>query len=206
MPRAGGSKQNIRTFTRICLGFEGSKQKIRTFTRIYLEVGSSKQNIRTLTRYCLGMGGGLKTEHPHVLTDMSCAGGYNQNIRTFAPLICPFWYSQAGKKKHYNPAIAVISLELMLNYRVFIKYCVFSLKCYDFLNSASSVAALVFYLPSVCTHTDTGGKQRRARVQNISKSSEKTQYLMNTLYVDSIESKCMKQNEWFRTTKQKKGC
>ena len=27
-----------------------------------------------------------------------------------------------------------------------------------FLNSASSVAALVFYLPGVCTHTDTEGK------------------------------------------------
>ena len=52
-----------------------------------------------------------------------------------------------------------------------------------FLNSASSAAAaLVFYLPGWCTHTDTGGKQRRDRVQNILKSSEKTQYLMNTLY------------------------
>ena len=28
-----------------------------------------------------------------------------------------------------------------------------------FLNSASSAAALVFYLPCVCTHTDTEGKQ-----------------------------------------------
>ena len=43
-------------------------------------------------------------------------------------------------------------------YRVFIKYCVFSLKCF-FLNSASSAAALVFYLPGVCTHTDPEGKQ-----------------------------------------------
>ena len=31
-----------------------------------------------------------------------------------------------------------------------------------FLNSASSAAALVFYLPGVCTHTDTEGKQRKA--------------------------------------------
>ena len=51
-----------------------------------------------------------------------------------------------------------------------------------FLNSASSAAALVFYLPGVCTHTDTKGKQRKARVRNIFKSLEKTQYLMNTLY------------------------
>ena len=47
-----------------------------------------------------------------------------------------------------------------------------------FLNSASSAAALVFYLPGVCTHTLT---PRENRVLNIFKSSEKTQYLMNTL-------------------------
>ena len=57
-----------------------------------------------------------------------------------------------------------------------------SLNIVIFLNSASSAAALVFYLPGVCTHTDTEGKQRKARVRNILKSSEKTQYLMNTLY------------------------
>ena len=34
-----------------------------------------------------------------------------------------------------------------------------------FLNSASSAESLVFYLPGGCTHTDTGGKQRSARVQ-----------------------------------------
>ena len=61
----------------------------------------------------------------------------------------------------------------MCIYRVFIKYCVFSLKCCDFLNSASSVAALVFYLPSVCTHTDTERKQIKARVRNILESSKK---------------------------------
>ena len=38
-----------------------------------------------------------------------------------------------------------------------------------FLNSVSSAAALVFYLPSVCTHTDTEGKQRKARVRKIFK-------------------------------------
>ena len=38
-------------------------------------------------------------------------------------------------------------------------------------------------LPSwwVYTHTDTEGKQRKARVRNISKYSKRTQYLMNTL-------------------------
>ena len=52
-----------------------------------------------------------------------------------------------------------------------------------FLNSASSAAALVFYLPGVCTHTDTEGKQRKARVRNILKSWGKTEYLMNTQYM-----------------------
>ena len=52
-----------------------------------------------------------------------------------------------------------------------------------FLNSAISAAALVFYLPGVCTHTDTKGKQRKARVRNVFKKLEKTPYLMNTLYL-----------------------
>ena len=40
------------------------------------------------------------------------------------------------------------------------------------------------FLPTWCvyTRTDTEGKQRKARVQNIFKKSEKTQYLMSTLY------------------------
>ena len=42
-----------------------------------------------------------------------------------------------------------------------------------FLNSASSAAALVFYMPGVCTHTDTEGKQRKARVRYIFKNWEK---------------------------------
>ena len=36
-----------------------------------------------------------------------------------------------------------------------------------FLNSASSAAALVFYLSGVCTHTNTEGIQRKTRVRNI---------------------------------------
>ena len=51
-----------------------------------------------------------------------------------------------------------------------------------FLNSLSSAVTLVFYLPGVCTHTETQGKQRKTRVRNILKSLEKTQYLMNTMY------------------------
>ena len=45
------------------------------------------------------------------------------------------------------------------------EYCVFSLNFVICLNSASSAEALVFYLPSVCTHTDAEGKQRKARVR-----------------------------------------
>ena len=42
-----------------------------------------------------------------------------------------------------------------------------------FLNSDSSAAVLVFYLPGVCSHTDTKGKQRKERVRNILISSKK---------------------------------
>ena len=42
-----------------------------------------------------------------------------------------------------------------------------------FLNSVSSAASLVIYLPGVCTQTDTKGKQRKARVRNILKSLDK---------------------------------
>ena len=52
-----------------------------------------------------------------------------------------------------------------------------------FLNSANSAAALVFYLPGVCTHTDTEGKQRKARVRNIFKNSEK-----NTIFNEQLVS------------------
>ena len=51
-----------------------------------------------------------------------------------------------------------------------------------FLNSASSAAALVFDLP-LCTHTDTEGKPSGQSPEYILKSSKKTQYLMNTLYL-----------------------
>ena len=52
-----------------------------------------------------------------------------------------------------------------------------------FLNSASSAAALVFYLPGVCTHTDTEGKQREARVRNILKSSKNTIFNEHLVYI-----------------------
>ena len=52
-------------------------------------------------------------------------------------------------------------------YRVLIKHCVFPQNVVIFLNSESSAAALVIYLPSVCTHTDNEGKAREARVRNI---------------------------------------
>ena len=71
--------------------------------------------------------------------------------------------------------------------RVFIKYCIFPENFVIFLNSVSSAAALVFYLPGryVCTHTDTEGKQRKAILRNIFNKSEKTQCLMDTLYINS---------------------
>ena len=55
-----------------------------------------------------------------------------------------------------------------------------------FFNSVSSAAALVFYLPGVCTHTDIEGKQRKARVRNIFKDSEK-----NTIFNEHpVVQKC----------------
>ena len=57
-------------------------------------------------------------------------------------------------------------VEIRYMYRMFIKYCEFSELCQFF-------AALVFYLPGGCTHTDTQGKQRAARVRNLLKFSEK---------------------------------
>ena len=51
-------------------------------------------------------------------------------------------------------------------YRVFIKYYIFPENVVIFLNSASSAAVLVFDL-ALCTHTDTEGKPREARVRNI---------------------------------------
>ena len=65
---------------------------------------------------------------------------------------------------------------IMMIYSVFIKYCVFSLRLCDFLNSDSSAAALVFYLPAVCTHsthTDTEGKQRKGQSPKYLKKNKK---------------------------------
>ena len=71
----------------------------------------------------------------------------------------------------------------ILRHRVFIKYCVFPQNVVIFLKSASSAAALlVFYLPGVCTHTDTEVKQRKARVRNILKSVKKLCTFLMGLY------------------------
>ena len=84
----------------------------------------------------------------------------------------------------FRSAVARSKLKMTVTYRVFIKYCVFPENVVIFLNSASSVAALVFYLPGVCTHTDAESKQREARVRDI--IFEKTEYLMNILYMQNL--------------------
>ena len=57
-----------------------------------------------------------------------------------------------------------------------------------FLNSASFAAALVFYLSGMYPQTDTEGKQRIARVQNIVKSSEKTPCISKSrIFIFQIE-------------------
>ena len=47
---------------------------------------------------------------------------------------------------------------------VFIQKCVLSLKFCDFSELCQFCGALVLYLPGVCTHTDTDGKRKAARV------------------------------------------
>ena len=77
--------------------------------------------------------------------------------------------------------LCLIQLLLLFRCSTYILNIVFFQKIFViFLNSASSAAALVFYLPGVCTHTGTEGKQRKARVRNILKS---LQNIMNTLYL-----------------------
>ena len=51
-----------------------------------------------------------------------------------------------------------------MSYRVFIRYL--CLNFVIFLNSASSAAALDFYLPGVCTHTDTAPRENRERPES----------------------------------------
>ena len=55
------------------------------------------------------------------------------------------------------------------------------------MNYAISAAALVFWRSKLevrCTHSDTVGKPRKARVWKTFQNLRKTQYLMNTLYLD----------------------
>ena len=71
---------------------------------------------------------------------------------------------------------------LILFYRVFIKYCVFS----DILKIFRTLFSLCV---SVCTHTRQVEHQRcsrTGRVQKIHSFKEKTQYLMNTLYIPNL--------------------
>ena len=55
-----------------------------------------------------------------------------------------------------------------------------------FLNAANSAAALVFYLPGVCTHTDIEGKQRKARVRSILIFENNTRFNEHPVALSSI--------------------
>ena len=68
-------------------------------------------------------------------------------------------------------------------YRVFIKYCVSSLKFCDFFLTLPVPLQRWCSTCLVCVHTLTLRENRENRVRNILKSSKKTQYLMNTLYL-----------------------
>ena len=69
---------------------------------------------------------------------------------------------------------------LSSSYRVFIKYCVFSLKCCDFSELCQFCCSAGF-LPAWCVYTHWHrGKTESGIFQ---KNRKKTQYLMNTLYI-----------------------
>ena len=89
------------------------------------------------------------------------------------------FYSEPSEDSYQDCKIVIPqSLEILQNhwfqrlkrvsnpciYRVFNKNCVFPYNFLNFLNSANSAAALVFYLPGVCTHTDIS---RKNGVRNI---------------------------------------
>ena len=83
----------------------------------------------------------------------------------------------------------------LFTYRVFIKYCVFSIKCWNF-SELCQFCCSAGVLPAIwrskrevrCTLTDTEGKQRKSRVRNILKIREKTQYLMNILHLRRMQN------------------
>ena len=78
------------------------------------------------------------------------------------------------------PPLLVYNRDVLVLYRV-VYIVFFPSNFVIILNSVSSAAALVFYLPVMCTHTDTEGKQRKVRVRKNVKIFEKKQYFMNTL-------------------------
>ena len=63
-------------------------------------------------------------------------------------------------------------------YRMFIKYCV--------LNYSSSAAALVFYLPGMCTHTETKGKQSPEYSKIFGKNTIFNEHPVLKIYSDII--------------------
>ena len=87
--------------------------------------------------------------------------------------------------KYGTPPVGNLQRERYIYiYRVFIKYCVFSLKFCVFSELCLFCCSAGF-LPAwyVCTHTDTEGKQSS---EYFEKFGKKTQYLMNTLYVPQL--------------------
>ena len=73
----------------------------------------------------------------------------------------------------------------LIEYRVFIKHCVFSFEFYDF-SELCQFCCKRWGLTWHCVHTLTphrGETERGQSPEYILKSSKKTQYLMNTLYI-----------------------
>ena len=69
-------------------------------------------------------------------------------------------------------------------YRLFIKYCVFSLKFWDFSELCQFCCSAGF-LPAWCVYTHW--RRGKTELGIFKKKSEKTQYLMNTLYLPTLK-------------------
>ena len=74
----------------------------------------------------------------------------NPELKTVSPKF--WWIQQTHRSKLLNDIIFCL-------YRVFIKYCVFSLKYCDFSELCQFSCSAGFRPTGVCTHTDTEGKQ-----------------------------------------------
>ena len=108
-----------------------------------------------------------------------------QNVGPYSVILPGRYPDGRDPLKNWNQSLGLIDAE---HTGCSLNIVFFSSNVVIFLDSASSAAALVFYLPGVCTPTDTEGKQRKTRVRNILKSLENT--ILNEHPVCERKAKC----------------